>query len=325
LILISYGIKILATGQWPEGQLVYMVTGYVWFWLLTWFAVLPLEQKNTRLSKAYRVLFASFFVTSWLMIGALLIRVHQYGWTIDRGLVVALIVWIIVMSGWSFLWTSRRWMIGLGWFVLISLVSIWTIPSLIKSHHLAQTKTLMTIAQNTTGDATKLYSSLAYLVNDYGTWWTDEVFTQEQLIGLSWTNTRDFATQAMWVLGITNYEVNDWRWTLADSWSFYSEAKEDVVIAWWSRLRPFQSWRDDQTHDTVQWTPNSNSIGFTGTDIVLDLTPHIAERKKQSTNWTAQQAYLITGATYQLIITQANSRFDDSNLVDSLGGYLLVK
>jgi hypothetical protein len=31
LILISYGIKILATGQWPEGQLVYMVTGYVGF------------------------------------------------------------------------------------------------------------------------------------------------------------------------------------------------------------------------------------------------------------------------------------------------------
>jgi hypothetical protein len=323
--LISYGIKILATGQWPEGQLVYMVTGYVCFWLLTWFAVLPLEQKNTRLSKAYLVLFASFFVTSWLMIGALLIRVEQYGWTIDRGLVVSLIVWIMFMSGCCFLWSSRRWMIGLGWFVSIALFSIWTIPSLIKSHHIAQTKTLIATAQTNTGDATKLYSSLAYLVGDYGTWWTDGVFTQEQLTTLSGTNTRDFAAQAMWVLWITNYEVNDWRWTLADSWSFYSDAKEDLDIAWWTKLRHFQSWRDDQTHDTIQWTPNSNNIGFTGTDIVLDLTPHIAERKKQSISWTSQQAYLITGATYQFVITQANSRFDDPELVDSLGWYLLVK
>jgi len=31
LILISYGIKIIATGLRPEGQLIYMVTGYVIF------------------------------------------------------------------------------------------------------------------------------------------------------------------------------------------------------------------------------------------------------------------------------------------------------
>lgn len=327
LILISYGIKILATGQWPEGQLVYMVTGYVWFGLLTWFALLPLEQKNSRLHNAYRILFASFLITSLLMIAALVIRVEQYGWTIDRALVVALIVWIISVSIWSLVWVTRRWIIGLGGFVLIVLISIRTIPSIIQTHHLSQTKQLISTAQSNTGDATKLYSSMSYLIDNYGTWWTDEVFTQEQLTALSGINTRDFAAQAMSVLGVSNYEVNDYRWSMGNTRTFYSENKWNRDITWYSKFLPFQSYRDDalQATESIQRTPNSNTIAFTGTDIVLDLTPHVEEWRQYSTSWNPQQAYLITGENYQFIILQANSNYDGSGFVDGLGGYLFLK
>gem|GEM_PF-2813644 len=74
----------------------------------------------------YRVLFSSFVVTSGLMIGAIVIRIQQYGLTIDRYLVGSLITWIVVMGLGCVIWPTRRWMIGLGSFVIIIALSIYS-------------------------------------------------------------------------------------------------------------------------------------------------------------------------------------------------------
>lgn len=123
-ILISYGIKILITWVWPKGMVVYMVTWYVGFGILTWLTTYPALPDNF-ISKAHRGLFISFLLTSFLMIQAVRMRIEQYGLTVDRYFVCAIIAWIIIVSVLCIAFARRRFMIAISTLLILWAASIY--------------------------------------------------------------------------------------------------------------------------------------------------------------------------------------------------------
>ena len=328
LILISYGIKIIATGTWPQGQLVYMVAGYIWFWLLTWFTLLPLERNNLWLSKAYRILFISFVVTSWLIIGALIIRVSQYGWTIDRAMVMALIIWIIIMGVGSLIWTRKKWIIGLSSLVIIGALSICINPLLIRSYQLTNIQSLLTSTTTiSTGDASKLYASVNYLSVNYGTGRLGQIFNSEQVSSLSWSNTWDLATNTMAILKISNYDITSgYDESTNNYFSFYSNNQWIFDIAWYKTLMQVDNYSMmSNTNDGLSVDKNIFTIATWGVNTIINFDLYISnfsntQSKEQST------PYIITWDNYKLILTSANGQ--KNNWISKLEWfwwYLLLK
>lgn len=320
LILISYGIKIIATGIWPEWQLVYMVAGYVGFWLLTWFFLLPLEHDNSWLSNSYRALFISFVVTSGLMIGAIFLRLQQYGWTIDRVFVVALIARIIIMWLWSVIWTSKKWMIGLWSLVIVWALTIYMSPSIVKSYQLDKVRSMITTASSNSGDATTLYGSLNYLADIYGTWWLDQIFTAEQTTQLSGSSQYDLAAQAMKTLWITDYETTNYYDQWVDTyWSFYNDNQWSIDISWYRTMIQFDRYQSASDDVSISGTKINIS------DITIDLDIYI-DGLSNLNGQVNPEPYIITEDTIKLIITQANGQKTNTGLViDWFRGYALVK
>lgn len=320
LILISYGIKIIATGVRPEWQLVYMVAGYVGFWLLTWFFLLPLEHDNSWLSNSYRALFISFVVTSWLMIGAIYLRISQYWFTIDRVFVVALIAWIIIMWLGSVIWTSKKWIIGLWSLVIVWALTIYISPSLVKSYQLDKVRSMITTASSNSGDATTLYGSLDYLADSYGTGWLGQIFSAEQAAQLSDTDRWDLATQAMKTLGITNYETTNYYDRWADAyWSFYSNNQWAIDISWYRTMIQFDRYQSASDDVSISGTKINIS------DITIDLNTYIDGLSNLS-DQVNPEPYIVTEDTIKLIITQANGQKTNTGLIiDWFRGYALVK
>ena len=328
LILISYGIKIIATGTWPQGQLVYMVAGYIWFWLLTWFTLLPLERNNLWLSKAYRVLFISFIVTNGLIIGALIIRVSQYGWTIDRAMVMALIIWIIIMGVGSLIWTRKKWIIGLSSLVIIGALSICINPLLIRSYQLTNIQSLLTSTTTiSTGDASKLYASVNYLSVNYGTGRLGQIFNSEQVSSLSWSNTWDLATNTMAILKISNYDITSgYDESTNNYFSFYSNNQWIFDIAWYKTLMQVDNYSMmSNTNDGLSVDKNIFTIATWGVNTIINFDLYISnfsntQSKEQST------PYIITWDNYKLILTSANGQ--KNNWISKLEWfwwYLLLK
>ncbi len=328
LILISYGIKIIATGTWPQGQLVYMVAGYVGFWLLTWFFLLPLERGNLWLSKSYRALFISFVVTSGLMIGALIMRVQQYGWTIDRGMVVALITRIIIMWVGSLIWTSKKWIIGLASLVVVWALAIYSLPSMIFSHQLSKTQWLLTSTVTlSTGDASTLYGSLDYLAQTYGTGRVGQVFNSEQVSQLSWSSTWDLARNIMTILKISNYDTNNpYDGSANNYFSFYSNNQWIFDIAWYKTLMQIDNYSIiSNTSDGLSVDKNKLTIATWWVSTTIDFDLHI--NNFSNTQWKEQSTpYIITWGKYKLILTNANGqKKDEVNTLEGFGWYLLFK
>lgn len=97
LVLYAYGAKIIVTGIWPNGEIVYMIAGYLTAGLITYLLAYPLLEKNTLAKKAAKVWITALIPVLLLYAIAITLRVGQYGFTAERYLVVALgISYVIV-------------------------------------------------------------------------------------------------------------------------------------------------------------------------------------------------------------------------------------
>ena len=89
LILLTYGLKILATGVWPQGVVVWMVLGYMAFGVVAYVLTYPLRSQYAWLRKIHLAYFISLLLFSFLLFASIGMRVSQYGLTTERYLVIA--------------------------------------------------------------------------------------------------------------------------------------------------------------------------------------------------------------------------------------------
>lgn len=98
LILYLYTGKILLTGEWPEGQLAYIILGFSVVGLLTYLALYPLRKEVAWVRVFGTALCVALIPQALMLFWSLWFRVSDYGLTENRYLVFVYGAWLIGVS-----------------------------------------------------------------------------------------------------------------------------------------------------------------------------------------------------------------------------------
>jgi Domain of unknown function (DUF4153) len=100
-ILLAYGLKILLTQSVPNGQIAELVTPFLIIGTLTWLILDPPFIQQKRLARWYAKLWFPLTIPATLLLGyAVFARIGQYGWTVERYLLVLASVWALGIALW---------------------------------------------------------------------------------------------------------------------------------------------------------------------------------------------------------------------------------
>lgn len=287
-ILISYGIKILITWVRPEGRVVYMVAWYVWFWLLTWLTTYP-ALPNPFIAKAHRVLFISFFLTSFLMIRAIQMRIEQYWLTTPRYFVCAIIAWIMLISIGSLIFTKRRYMIMITTLVVLWIISVYGGPlnavntssrsqkgilvEVLAQNNISLPLTSWSLANVASWDTDKIYDTIYYIADNGNIDTLHTLLPSDQLAVLDAQSSYMKADYIVKYAGLNYYNRDPY----ADQWSdqqyfswdksmVSSTSNEPVSISWYTSLYDIGDFKST--------TSNIISVYNDNEKIDFDLSPY---------------------------------------------------
>lgn len=122
-IFSAYGIKILITGMRPKGIIVWLGTGYFARGILTYYFTFLEQTKFFHWIR--RILFVSFILVACMMLGALGLRVQQYGISINRYFVALFILFMICFSVSAFFFSKIRLRIFISLLFGLSLIALY--------------------------------------------------------------------------------------------------------------------------------------------------------------------------------------------------------
>lgn len=340
-ILISYGIKILITGIWPQGTVVYMVIGYVIFGLATWYTTYP-ALPDRRLSRAHNILFITFFLTSLLMIKAIRLRITQYGLTTDRYFVCMIIIAIILMSIAALLRKKYRHLIMITVVMVLGIISVYGWPinatntstrsqtniltSTLQQNNITLPLQSWSLAQIASGDAEKIYGTIIYLgrhTNNKTRF--KSFFTSEQQASIEKQDIymqTDYIINYLWLqntnntpwYGITNpqeyFSLNS-HWNTSAEW-----ADTPLNIGWYNSLYIIDSNEAGSNPNIVKFNNNKQNYTINLQDYIVAIYKQVSVWSYDTRNYNTDtikatpntpsantSPYTITTGNIQVIIT----------------------
>lgn len=98
LILYAYVIRILVTGDWPAGELAWMIIGFSFVGVLTYLALYPLRATHMWVRYFGAGLFMAMVPQTGILFWALSFRLRDYGITENRYFVLAFGAWLLVCA-----------------------------------------------------------------------------------------------------------------------------------------------------------------------------------------------------------------------------------
>ena len=100
-ILLAYGAKILLTQTLPNGEIAQLVTPFLIVGTLTWLILDPPFIQEKRLARWFGKFWFPLMIPAAILLAAsVLIRIGQYGWTIERYLLVLASIWALGIALW---------------------------------------------------------------------------------------------------------------------------------------------------------------------------------------------------------------------------------
>lgn len=341
LIFLAYGVKILMTGIWPNGIIVWLGVGYFALGMMTFYFTFP--EKSPFFEYIRKILFVSFLLIVMMMVGAIWQRIAQYGITMNRYFICALILAISIFSLCALLFPKRRLSLFAWVFLIVWALSLYgpfnarnvsfnsqklRIESLLLKENLALPLGSGAL-KNLTGD---VHDQLLYPLN-------------------SWRE------GGLWTF-ITTYPLQDWKTTLLQpdfiftgggTWGlkqavysyleikekvYYPESKENdnyfnyyarqsleqegIWVQWYSMFYMLKN--DDTVKDNVF------VYRIDGRDQFLDLNPYLEDIYAKAKSQEAHDAFTIEDGERVFIFTDIYWEKQENWIkILSLYGYLLVK
>ena len=123
LILHAYALKILITGEVPQGQIGWMVIGYGTLIIFFWKVMLPLRNVLTRSGRLFLKVWPLLVIVPMVLLGyALYLRIGEYGVTPDRYFLAAFGVLMTVFALMQAVPFTRNWLPGAAPLTVIVLI-----------------------------------------------------------------------------------------------------------------------------------------------------------------------------------------------------------
>ncbi len=100
-ILIAYGVKIVLTQSLPNGEIAALVTPFLIIGTLTWLVLDPPFIRKKRLARLFRKAWFVLMIPAALLLAvAVFVRIGEYGWTVERYLLILATVWALGVALW---------------------------------------------------------------------------------------------------------------------------------------------------------------------------------------------------------------------------------
>ncbi len=94
-ILYVYGGKILLVGEWPKGTVSVLVFWYALLGIATCFLLFPRRDQSLWIRPMAKIFSVTLIPLAVLLLGAVVVRASEYGWTANRGGMAMFGVWLI--------------------------------------------------------------------------------------------------------------------------------------------------------------------------------------------------------------------------------------
>lgn len=293
LIFVAYGLKILITGMRPKGIIIWLGTGYFVWGMLTYYFTFPEQTKFFHWIR--RVLFMSFILVALMMIGALGIRINQYGITINRYFVALLILFVVGFSALALFFSKCRIRLFISLLFGLTLLSLYGPLSARNVAFFAQKSRIETmlareqlalpLQKNALKDLTgAMADQLAETISDFVRTfpyqqWNQVLFNNQYSGGASaWS----YGYEVRSYLGAQDYygtledeeESKKISFSLSVPYDFFE--KEGIVTDGYAKIYEM-NWLDPHI------TNNKLSYTISGERKSLDLTPYLEDIYLQST------------------------------------------
>jgi len=189
IILYVYTLKVLVNfSQWPHGEVAWMVIGFSFFGYLIYTASYIFE-RDFKPAQKFRQIFPYIVIPQiFMLFYAIGLRINQYDITINRYLVVAFGIWLLLISL-HFIFSHKKYLgaipLGMILFIIITSLGPWSVysyPEARQLNNLTQNLLEAGILQGESGTITALedksdigaelsseiYGSIEYLCNNHG-------------------------------------------------------------------------------------------------------------------------------------------------------------
>ncbi len=110
LILFAYMVKIVLSQSVPNGEIAQLVTPFLIIGTLTWLILDPPFIQEKRLARWFHKFWFPLMIPAALLLAfAVYLRIREYGWTIERYLLVLASIWALGLAVWfSIKGTDKR-------------------------------------------------------------------------------------------------------------------------------------------------------------------------------------------------------------------------
>ena len=342
IIFGSYWVKILITGVWPNGIIVWLWIWYFVLWILSAYLIYPDKTKTHEI--IYKILYVSFILIALMMIWAITQRINQYWITINRRFICYIILFIILHSALSLIFPKKR---LLSFILLLSILTLLSLYWPISSKNISYKSQLNKLQEITSKENLSLplwekslseldwesqaviMSIVEELAEKYN---KDKVI--DKIISYDYNNTYRYSTR----LNIRDYLwVDNSGYDYYDNTEYYNYRQNAewscwIDIAWYSKLYKFQEYNEN--------TRNHLKLNIEDKEYKIDLSNYIEKMKEKSelykktghTNEEEQQlkepALIIDQDDYRLIISWFHweqNRGNQSFHFRNIEWYILIK
>lgn len=134
-ILYAYFVKVITTGDWPNGWVVYLITLFYFIGLVVHWFLFPFHQQFSWIRKLAKITFVLSLPLFGIYFWALSFRLADYGLTTNRYFVFALGVWMVGLSVYYLFAKSislKKAFLGLALGILVVSIGPWSAFSLPK-------------------------------------------------------------------------------------------------------------------------------------------------------------------------------------------------
>lgn len=351
LILLSYGIKILLTGIWPKGEVVYMVMWYFALGFATTLCLYPLT--NTPNYRRVRNFNLWFYISSLpiLFLGfmSLYLRVDQYGWTINRYLVVALLCFFACLWLFNILYKNYK------TFWLFSLLSVFCVSILLpfvgfndvirnhQTHKLGQALLQANVLDTnnklignivlTGTNAQQVYSSIDYIGNTFDqktilklVHYSDKIQTTLSLTGNRYEQTEQLKN----IFWLSEYNGSQYWYINRPSINRYTDQTFNTIdIVGYKKLTTINYYNGDKSDNAI-----INNNNTTETVITVDWKTYTIwfawifnqyGELFNNQNSGSPHTEVLSGKDYKAFITEFDAYKDQEWKINHYKIYLLTK
>ena len=173
VILYTYTAKVLLNfSDWPDGVVTWLVIWFSFFGYIIYIVSYHLSDQSTFVARLRTLIPVFLLPQLGMLFYAISLRIDQYGWTVNRYLVVAFGVWLLIVSLYLIVSRQKAKLVfiptSLFFSILLILIGPWGMFNISEYSQVGQLNKIMSASKISDGESRRASSIIRYLCEYHG-------------------------------------------------------------------------------------------------------------------------------------------------------------